>query len=352
MCRRHSEACNEIGGGYYFWALRDAMAASGHFKSFDQMQATYFAISKELKQACSSGELDCSRRVWPLRYPIRTDRIDDYLAKLPSFAHYMLSGLNGRLPGYGQPHGPESVLEVFRQLSNSSLMPKSGQDLFSVSGWLLSDSPEKYIAIIPKPFAAYTNQFSLEESKDVYRHFKDNRYSGLSRFTVEGPCNNEQCELLIMSGGRQARLDQSLIRPGADLDREGMHLHIDTLERLQSEHLLGVEEWKIKAFKKIGVLYNNALVYLSLLALVIFIVACFMFLFRGYRSLLLGGALVATMGVAARLGVLALFDDFTQSPVVGQIRHFIPAMPLLLLFIGLNFLVLFELIDGFRKSGK
>ncbi|MES9814720.1 MAG: hypothetical protein ABW159_17915, partial [Candidatus Thiodiazotropha sp.] len=40
----------------------------------------------------------------------------------------------------------------------------------------------------------------------------------------------------------------------------------------------------------------------------------------------------------------------TQSPVIGQFRHFIPIMPLLLLYIGLNFLILFELPAVLRKS--
>jgi hypothetical protein len=353
MCRRHSEACGEIGGGYFFWALRQALSEAGHFQNYDHLQDVYSAIANELDQACASGQLDCSRRIWPLRYPIRIDRLDDNLAKLPSFAYYMLSGFNGRLPGYGLPHGPENVLEVFKRLSHASLVPKPQQELYVVSGWLLSDSPEKYVAIIPKPFAAYSNRFSLEESKDVQRHFENSRYSGLSRFTVEGPCKNRQCELLVMSGAKQANLDQSLIRPGADLMPEGMHLHIDTVKQKQNQQQLpGVVQWKIDTFKKIGAIYNHTLLYLSLIALVVCLFACYQFLFKGYRSLLLGGVLIVVMGIGARLGVLVLFDDFTQSPIVGQMRHFIPAIPLLLLFVGLNFLISIDLFNRMRRVGN
>jgi hypothetical protein len=82
----------------------------------------------------------------------------------------------------------------------------------------------------------------------------------------------------------------------------------------------------------------------------VFLVACYLFLFEGYRNLLLGGVLIVVMGIGARLGVLVLFDDFTQSPIVGQMRHFIPAMPLLLLFIGLNFLISLDLHHRLRKA--
>ncbi|MEW8242084.1 MAG: hypothetical protein AB2556_01370 [Candidatus Thiodiazotropha sp.] len=353
MCKRHAEACNEIGGGYIFWALRDALAAEGYYQSPQKMKSVYDEISKQLRQGCSSGQLDCSRTVWPLRYPIRMERIDDYLAKLPLFASYMVSGLHGRLPGYGAAHGPEERLEVFKKLSNASIRPKAQQDQYSVSGWLISDSQEKYVAIVPRPFAAYSNRFSLQSSRDVQRHFSDNADSGLSRFNVKGPCKGGQCELLIMSGGEYAKLDQELIRAGADLKRGGLHLHIDSVKQVENkQQLVWIDQVKIDVFKKIGALYNHLLVYLSLFATMVFAIACFAFLFRNYRSLLLGGALMAVFGIAARLGVLALFDDFTQSPVVGQFRHFIPVMPLLLLYIGLNFLILFELPAALRRSTK
>lgn len=351
MCKRHAEACNEIGGGYIFWALRDALAAEGYYQSPDKMRSVYSEISEELQRGCSSGRLDCSRTVWPLRYPIRLERIDDYLAKLPAFVNYMVSGLHGRLPSYGAAHGPDERLEVFKRLSNTAIIEKAQRDHYSVSGWLISDSQEKYIAIVPKPFAAYTNRFSLKSSRDVQRHFKDNADSALSRFNVEGPCKGGQCELLVMSGGEHTKFDQALIRPGADLKRAGMHLHIDSVKQKQSnQQLFWIDRFKINAFKKIGKLYNHALVYLTLFASMVFAMACIAFLFKGYRSLLLWGALIAIIGIATRLGVLALFDEFTQSPVIGQFRHFIPIMPLLLLYIGFNFLILFELPAVLRKS--
>jgi hypothetical protein len=353
MCKRHAEACNEIGGSYFFWAFRDSLEADGHFQSFDKLQTIFSDISDELNAACSNGGLDCSRMAWPHRYPIRMHRIDDYLAKLPGFVHYMVTGMNGRVPAYGPQHGPEARLKTFKRLSNTSLVPKRKTEVFEVSGWLLSGSPEKYIAIVPKPFAAYSNRFRLQASDDVKQHFQGNPYAGLSRFTVEGPCVGTKCELLVMSGGRQTRFDQALIRPGADLQNDAFHLHIDSVVQVDDgSSLSDVVQWKIETFKKIGALYNRALLPLTLIATMIFVYACYAYIFKGYRSFLLGGAIIALLGVSTRLGVLALFDDFTQSPIIGQIRHFIPIMPLLLLFICLNILVLLNLLSGRSESKK
>lgn len=345
MCKRYVEACDEIGGGYFFWALRDSLEAEGDFQSFDRLRAVFSDMREELSAACATGRLDCSRLAWPHRYPIRIDRIDDYLAKLPGFTHYMLKGMNGRVPDYGPSMGPKEGIETFKRLSNTSLVPKTDQPLFSVSGWLLSDSPEKYVAIVPKPFAPYSNRFSLKASEDVARHFHNNEHAGLSRFSVEGPCVDGKCALLVMSDGRQARFDQSLIRQGADLQTDGLHVHIDRVEqKLDERRLPGITVIKVELFKKIGAIYNRILLPLTAVASMIFLYACYAFALRGYRSVLLGGSVIALLGVGVRLGILALFDDFTQSPIIGQIRHFIPIMPMLLMFIGLNLLVPLELL--------
>lgn len=353
VCRRRQEACGEIGGGYIFWALRDALEAGGHFQSYDQMRNVYAGISDELSKACQNKQLDCSRSIWPMRYPVRLNRVDDYLAKLPGFVTYMLSGLNGRVPGYGPPVGPEERLKVFRQLSNTTLPSPSTGKSYTVSGWLITDNPEKYIAIVPKQASGYTSRFSLKKSPDLPPHFPDNAYADLSRFSTEGPCPGGECELLVMSGAVQVRLEQSLIRPGKAVEIDGLHLHVDSVEsKLAKSVISGLTYWKIEAFKSIGHVYNKTLKYLSSLALVVFLYACYAFLFRGYRSLLLGGVLISLLGIIGRLGVLALFDDFTQSPVIGQMRHFIPIMPFLLIFIGLNFLILFELLFSVNRGDK
>jgi hypothetical protein len=353
MCRRHTEVCGEIGGGYVYWALREASAAQGYFQSPEKMKSVYSQISDELKNGCLNGQLDCTRSAWPLRFPIRQERIDDYLMKLPYFIAYMVSGLHGYLPSYGVAHGPENRISVFQKLSNTSVKPKSKKDLFSVSGWLISEGREKYIAIVPKPFTAYTNQFSLLSSPDVQRHFQTMPNSDLSRFRVEGQCKAGNCELLVMSGNEMIKLDQSMIRSGADIKRDGLHLHIDSVKQKKSNHkLFQIDQIKIAAFKKIGRIYNKALIYLTALATLIFVIACVGYFVKNYRTLLLWAALIVVIGIGTRLGVLILFDEYTQSPVIGQIRHFIPIMPFLLLYIGLSFLILFELPEIMKRTSR
>ncbi|MCU7917746.1 MAG: hypothetical protein KZQ95_05245 [Candidatus Thiodiazotropha sp. (ex Epidulcina cf. delphinae)] len=349
MCRREASACGEIGGGYFFWALRDAVEASGGFQHYPETQKIFSNIHDELNEACNNKRLDCSRGVWPVRYPIRLNRVDDYLAKLPRFVAYMVTGLHGRLSGNGPSMGPQEQLDTIRRLSNTVLLSRLSQT-FTLSGWLISDDPDKYLAIVPTEQRNYSARFSLKKSPDLPRHFPHNAYAGISRFTTQGQCENGHCELLVMSGSQRIRVDQSKIKPGQGLQIDGLHLHIDSIVKESIDPPLpDFTIWKTETFKKIGQAYNTVLIYLTVIASVIFLYALFALLYRGYRSLLFGVALMSLFAVGGRLAVLALFDDFTQSPVVGQLRHFLPVMPFLLMFIGLNFLMLFDLIPGLKQ---
>ncbi|MCU7904585.1 MAG: hypothetical protein KZQ76_01810 [Candidatus Thiodiazotropha sp. (ex Epidulcina cf. delphinae)] len=346
MCRRYASACGEIGGGYFFWALRDAVEANGGFQQYAETQRVFSDIHDELSAACNDNRLDCSRSVWPVRYPIRWNRVDSYLAKLPGIFTYMVTGLHGRLPGYGPSRGPQERLDAFMRLSNSFLLPQSSQT-FTLSGWLISDDPDKYLAIVPKEQKNYSASFSLKKSPDLPHHFPQNDYAGISRFSTQGQCENGQCELLVMSGSQRIRVDQSKVKPGKGLQIDGMRLHIDSIVKESIDPPL---IWKIETFKKIGRVYNAALVYLTAAASVIFLYALFALAYRGYRSLLFGVAVMSLFAIGGRLAVLALFDDFTQIPIVGQFRHFLAVMPFLLMFIGLNILMLFDLIPGLKRK--
>ena len=53
--------CNELPGGWAVWAIRDAAASVGAHVSATGASAFYGAIARELRQACRSKTLSCSR---------------------------------------------------------------------------------------------------------------------------------------------------------------------------------------------------------------------------------------------------------------------------------------------------
>lgn len=53
----HGETPGEIGGGWFCWALRDAVAAAGHYRSARDSEAFYAAIAREIRAAQDAGQL-------------------------------------------------------------------------------------------------------------------------------------------------------------------------------------------------------------------------------------------------------------------------------------------------------
>jgi len=58
----HRETCGEIAGAIFAWALRDAAALAGHYRSPAQASAFYGKIADEISAACDKKELECQRQ--------------------------------------------------------------------------------------------------------------------------------------------------------------------------------------------------------------------------------------------------------------------------------------------------
>jgi len=51
--------CDDIGGGYFRWLLREAVAAAGHMDTHGDSERFFRRVAAELTAACRSGELKC-----------------------------------------------------------------------------------------------------------------------------------------------------------------------------------------------------------------------------------------------------------------------------------------------------
>lgn len=68
-CPRLPESCGDFAGGWFMWALRDAVAANGGHASAPKAGAFYRQIADEIGQACASGRLTCVDRIRGLLPP-------------------------------------------------------------------------------------------------------------------------------------------------------------------------------------------------------------------------------------------------------------------------------------------
>jgi hypothetical protein len=112
----------EIGGGWWMWALRDAVSASGNAKSAGQALAYYQQVADEVNAACDRREI----RSGPMRHSFmpewRSEFTDALARHLPRFfIKFMLFGdFSARPP---PSWGNAEALLLFRDLSQWHLSP-------------------------------------------------------------------------------------------------------------------------------------------------------------------------------------------------------------------------------------
>jgi len=125
-CPNDPQSCNqEILSGWFVWALRDAVAAAGHYRSARTADDFYTRLAREINTACDDGRIPChaSRTglapVWRAHYLV--DALiasGDVLVTLATFkagrvgvpasalteeqAGYLQAAVNSRLSGFGK----------------------------------------------------------------------------------------------------------------------------------------------------------------------------------------------------------------------------------------------------------
>ncbi len=65
----------DIGGGWFLWALRDAVADAGRYKTPKDALTTYRQIAKEINTACNLRTLDCMKKRNTFLPPFRYEHI-------------------------------------------------------------------------------------------------------------------------------------------------------------------------------------------------------------------------------------------------------------------------------------
>jgi hypothetical protein len=65
-CDLLPDTCGDIAGGWFMWALRDAVAKTGHHSSPTEAASFYRTLADEVSAACDEGLLICSSFMMPL----------------------------------------------------------------------------------------------------------------------------------------------------------------------------------------------------------------------------------------------------------------------------------------------
>ena len=173
-CETYVDACGEVAGGWFAWALRDAAAEAGHYRSAAESDRYWNQLSTEIRIACDDGSLRCHSNAIPLlpantgdvvwRIPeaiIRAARVTVYHSDIPS-------------PPTRQSYGTQQELDRTSQLLGRPLLTRTAEAGFrsAESRWVrLKVQVQRIYAVVsPLVFILGTIGFCVAVALKVRGH--------------------------------------------------------------------------------------------------------------------------------------------------------------------------------------
>lgn len=201
-CSVYPHACGDYAGGWFLWALRDAVHSVGGYASADSAARFYRELSAEVRQACDDGRLQCRRPLFGLM-PVVSDAQWRSLPQRLAAASALLAWQDPPAPPmHTDLEHPRSV-EMWHFVGRPRLAAGAGGLGVRASGWLRD--PEgawlqarcggQRFAIAPRP------------SPDLVAHFEDPSLAA-RRFALRLPAGQD-CRLERVPGGE--RLDLAAV---------------------------------------------------------------------------------------------------------------------------------------------
>lgn len=329
--KNHPSGSDEIGGGWFIWALRVAVTEAGHFGSGAQAAGFFQRLADEVNTACQEKRLDCLAERASLTPPWRSEYLAPVIEKSIS-GFSMLATFSQVSPDPVPSTGTLAHLLLFQDMTREQL---SGRGTMArAQGWVVHASGKKLTAALVEPdFNRVVSPAWFDSSPDVYQHFlranQDIASANNARFEVGGRCVRT-CVLRVSD--ESGTLADIPLKKGPWFAGP-LSAFIDEVSSDVIPPWARLEELKLSLLKKIAVAYQSTIPYLVIATLG----AISLWLFQSIRRrrfTTLG--LIATSIAAAicmRLLMLAIIDITSFDAV--KIAYMSPLYPLWLLCCGL-----------------
>jgi hypothetical protein len=199
----------EIAGGWFTWAFRDLVAATGHYATASAARDFYAELAKEVNEACDIGKLTCRPRRDTLAPELTAMRMDDLIGQFWNSLIYTAliesDGVNA-----ARSEGATSELLRWNALIGPVVVDMQSANAFPdtifLSGWVASTiGPISITTVADSP--GKIQKLSTMPGPDVIKHFKDNGKTGVDalRFSMWIECPAKRCDFAVTAknGDRQ-----------------------------------------------------------------------------------------------------------------------------------------------------
>jgi hypothetical protein len=190
-CAIYPTTCGDYAGGWFAWALRDAVAGKGYYDSPVRAAEFYNNITKEIETACDVDVIKCKANPVPLMPNITMTQLKELPVKI--IEALKLAMIQFPLQDTGGPsREPLDQLQRVRLILRSPLTtPAPSEQRIELNGWYYSTNRDWIGLNCSMNGTKIKRHVDRISSPDIAEHFKDPN-ANFQRFSISVP-GNEDC---------------------------------------------------------------------------------------------------------------------------------------------------------------
>lgn len=334
--------CPEILSGWFMWALRDAVAQAGHYRSAQAAAAFYERLAEEIDSACRAGRIDCLPARSTLAPPFRSEYLHDMWApgrQLASYVFRMGEGGVGSVPSSGS----SDQLAMFAGITGGRLSPAPVPAV--ITGWIASAEPLRELTLVDREGRPVPNSVEYLPSPDVAKVFPS---MATVRFRLTSRCLPTDC--LLRAGHRGHSVD-ARIQPGSIPGDDGLQGYLDSISEFPEPRLVARRQDLQQAIAgAIARAYAWLFPGLSLVAAAGLLAAFVRPSWRQRHAALVALAAACLVAVLVRIALLAYLDATSIPSANGS--YAMPVSPLLVVFVVLGSWLGWSQLQGLRGRAR
>jgi len=324
--------CPEILSGWFMWALRDAVAAAGHYASGRDADAFYRRLAGEINAACDDGRLPCLPFRATMAPPFRWHYVTDALAVVPALLRVLAQVGDGEV-GASPSSGLDFYIEHMAELVGPVSRPF--RSLVAIVGRIDAKDALPAIFIRDRGVTAFRSELVIRPLDNV----PASAPRGLVEFELTTDCRRPSCDFVVKSGSDEQIIQLAAVAAGSRLQTADYDLSIRAiLERGEGTHKAfaaqKLRRVQLSAARAIARAYTIAIPVLAVMALIGFVAAAVLRRAHRFPPSILTLTAVCAAAVAARIALLAYLDVTSIWSV--NLLYLSPATPFFLCFVVLG----------------
>jgi hypothetical protein len=192
-CSLYSWTCDDYAGGWFAWALRDAVADKGYYQNPVRAAEFYNNITKEIQTACDSGTIKCKTNPVPFMPNIARDQLKKFPERIVDAIKFAM--VQFPTPDIGSPSWePLDLLQKTRLfLGNPRTVPALSEEKTELNGWFYSVNDDWIVLNCVTNGLVIKKTIDRISSPDLTEYFKDPK-ANFQRFSIS-VLNNENCSI-------------------------------------------------------------------------------------------------------------------------------------------------------------